>query len=305
MARNEEKSTNMFNRWKVLKQEQHGDLGVATRRPNVASMCKSLGEAEKWRRELVNEATKNIALIQNAALGEGKIRELNDEINRTTRTLHHWNLRVRELGGPDHRSQKHALDVEGKVLPGAGGGGGAYKYYGAAKDLPGVREKFAEHAALSGSSGSGKASGGSSIVKRSIGELYRRITPEYYGFGEEEDARLLAKEKARERELQQTAVAIHREQVRAAESEVARTGGVFGASALAALGHPTGAHNGGGGGDDDDDDDEIDAAVVDAYEASVAQGAADVSSYIALPSEDTIARLVMEEKKKKMLAALM
>ena len=31
-------------------------------------------------------------------------------------------------------------DVEGKELPGAPG----YKYYGAAKDLPGVRELFAE-----------------------------------------------------------------------------------------------------------------------------------------------------------------
>lgn len=40
----------------------------------------------------------------------------------------------------DVQKGRQFYDVEGKELPGAPG----YKYYGAAKDLPGVRELFAE-----------------------------------------------------------------------------------------------------------------------------------------------------------------
>jgi len=46
---------------------------------------------------------------------------------------------IKELGGPDYRKiGPKMLDHEGKEVPGNRG----YKYFGAAKDLPGVKELF-------------------------------------------------------------------------------------------------------------------------------------------------------------------
>lgn len=76
-------------------------------------------------------------------MGEPKIRELNDEINKLHRHKHYWEIRIRELGG-NVSLGKQIYDIDGKELPGAPG----YRYYGAAKELPGVRELFAEAAEL-------------------------------------------------------------------------------------------------------------------------------------------------------------
>jgi pre-mRNA-splicing factor ISY1 len=44
---------------------------------------------------------------------------------------------VKELGGPDHLKNDSILfDADGKEIPGSSG----YRYFGAAKELPGVRE---------------------------------------------------------------------------------------------------------------------------------------------------------------------
>ena len=37
-----------------------------------------------------------------AALGEFRLRAINDEINKLLREKHHWNKRILELGGPNH-----------------------------------------------------------------------------------------------------------------------------------------------------------------------------------------------------------
>lgn len=48
-------------------------------------------------------------------------------------------MQIKELGGPDYRKiGPKMLDHEGKEVPGNRG----YKYFGAAKDLPGVKELF-------------------------------------------------------------------------------------------------------------------------------------------------------------------
>lgn len=57
---------------------------------------------------------------------------------------HYWEIRIRELGG-NVASGRQIYDIEGKELVGAPG----YRYYGAAKDLPGVRELFQEQDAES------------------------------------------------------------------------------------------------------------------------------------------------------------
>jgi pre-mRNA-splicing factor ISY1 len=141
MARNEEKAMNLFNKWQTFKHEFHAVN--ANRRPLFATECESLVDAEKFRREIVRDLTKKIAMIQNATLGEFKIRDLNDEINKMMKQKHYWEIRIRELGGSDLKRSRRLFDLEGKELPGQPG----YRYYGAAKDLPGVRELFAEEAA--------------------------------------------------------------------------------------------------------------------------------------------------------------
>lgn len=177
MARNEEKALTLFNRWQTFKKDFHSD--ASNRRPLLASECNSLGDSEKWRREIIRDITKKISAIHNATLGEHRIRELNDEINKLMKQKHFWDKRIRELGGDANRSRQF-YDIEGKELPGVPG----YKYYGAAKDLPGVRQLFEEH--------------DNDIEKqkkrRSRADIYRNITPDYYGFRDEDDGVLLIKE---------------------------------------------------------------------------------------------------------------
>ncbi len=66
---------------------------------------------------------------------------MNDEINKLLREKELWEARILELGGADYKKLgPRLLDKEGREVPGAGSRG--YKYFGAAKDLPGVKELF-------------------------------------------------------------------------------------------------------------------------------------------------------------------
>lgn len=106
------------------------------RRPYLASECKSLYACEKWRMQIIREIAKKVSQIQNAGLGEFRIRDLNDEINKLLREKRHWEDQIKELGGPDYqRVGPRMLDHEGKEVPGNRG----YKYFGAAKELPGKK----------------------------------------------------------------------------------------------------------------------------------------------------------------------
>jgi pre-mRNA-splicing factor ISY1 len=173
MARNEEKAFTLFNKWQTFKQDFHASR--ANRRPFLASECDSLQDAEKFRREIVSNLSKNVSAIKNPSLGEHRIRELNDEINKQMKQKYYWELRIRELGG-NVGMGKHYYD-EGKELPGAPG----YRYYGAAKDLPGIKELFeaAEHEETQIQQRKQR--------KRSRKELSRNITPEYYGIESDQE----------------------------------------------------------------------------------------------------------------------
>jgi pre-mRNA-splicing factor ISY1 len=70
--------------------------------------------------------TSNIFLLLlesiSAGLGEYKIRDLNDEINKLLREKAHWEDRVKELGGTDFKkTAPKMLDNEGKEVPGTRG----------------------------------------------------------------------------------------------------------------------------------------------------------------------------------------
>ena len=75
-------------------------------------------------------------MISSAGLGEFRIRDLNDEINKLLREKKHWEERILELGGPDYEVRRrggegavafmHILcatgERDGKVERGGGGG---------------------------------------------------------------------------------------------------------------------------------------------------------------------------------------
>jgi pre-mRNA-splicing factor ISY1 len=131
----EEKVQAMLNRWVNMKREMA--LGELTRRPTNPYDLDNLSQCLGWRTQVMQEMAIFITDIQNAALGEHKLRALNDEINRLLREKSLWEDRIRQLGGPDFKQVSvRQVDSQGQEIPGAEG----YLYYGAAKDLPGVRE---------------------------------------------------------------------------------------------------------------------------------------------------------------------
>ena len=64
MARNEEKAQSILNRW--LSQQRPDTQHQ--RRPAVTSECKSLGEAERWRMQLLKEIGNKVMYIQNGKM---------------------------------------------------------------------------------------------------------------------------------------------------------------------------------------------------------------------------------------------
>ncbi|KAM7421781.1 hypothetical protein PAMA_010030 [Pampus argenteus] len=188
MARNAEKAMTALARFR---QAQLEEGKVKERRPFLASECSELPKAEKWRRQIISEISKKVAQIQNAGLGEFRIRDLNDEINKLLREKGHWEVRIKELGGPDYaRVGPRMLDHEGKEVPGNRG----YKYFGAARDLPGVRELFEKEPAPT--------------LRKTRAELMKDVDAEYYGYRDEDDGVLLPLETQHEK--QAVLEAVHR-----------------------------------------------------------------------------------------------
>ncbi|KAJ3013172.1 hypothetical protein NUW54_g1663 [Trametes sanguinea] len=117
MARNEEKAQSMLYRFR---EAQAAELGLGTRsdrRPRMASSCKSLRECERWRGEILREISRKVSKIQDAGLTD---------------------YEIVALGGANYRRNVAMLDDDGKEVPGTKG----YKYFGRAKELPGVKELF-------------------------------------------------------------------------------------------------------------------------------------------------------------------
>ncbi|CAE6458957.1 unnamed protein product [Rhizoctonia solani] len=138
MARNEEKAQSMLYRFR---EAQAAELGLAQKgdkRPRMASACKSLRDCERWRGEILREISRKVSKIQDAGLTDYEVRDLNDEINKLMREKRHWENQIVALGGANYRRNVPMLDEDGKEVPGTRG----YKYFGRAKELPGVKELF-------------------------------------------------------------------------------------------------------------------------------------------------------------------
>ncbi|RKP06774.1 Isy1-like splicing family-domain-containing protein [Thamnocephalis sphaerospora] len=182
-------SRSMLHRFRQLQAAEAGVFRIGDRRPPRASDCDNLAEAEQWRQHFIHQISRKVAQIQNVGIPDHQLRELNDEINRLMRVKYAWEIRIRELGGPDYtRVASRMIDSEGREVPGNRGYKQVYAhlYFGRAKELPGVRELFEQQMIVP--------------QKSTISELYRRVDAEYYGYRDEEDETLLAYEQQREAE---------------------------------------------------------------------------------------------------------
>ncbi len=179
MARSQEKAMSMLNRW--VDQKRGVESGGLTpfKSARFPSECRSVREGEFARSQILRELGSSISQIQNANLGELRIRELNDLINRLLRSKFAWEQQIRQLGGPDYsRIGASISETDGVELPGQGG----YKYFGAAKALPDVRELLQEEVSIRDD------------PRKDRKHLLKRIQPDYYGWRDEDDPSIIEEE---------------------------------------------------------------------------------------------------------------
>ncbi|KAF9052192.1 Isy1-like splicing factor [Hymenopellis radicata] len=188
MARNEEKAQSMLYRFR---EAQAAELGLAVRgdrRPRMASACKSIRDCERWRGEILREISRKVSKIQDAGLSDYEVRDLNDEINKLLREKRHWENQLVALGGANYRRNVSMLDDDGREVPGTKG----YKYFGRAKELPGVRELFQSRKK-------------EEEEENAVFAFYKKFTgvgPSYFGDADEETL-LQSEREAEEKEWQE------------------------------------------------------------------------------------------------------
>ena len=153
----------MLNKWWAMKRNLY--LRDPDEPPPLVSDCKSLTDCYRWREQIIKEIGEKVSEIQNAGLGEFRVRALNDEINALLNSKRQWEDRIHQLGGQNYRKKEQRFyDADGQELPGSG----QYRYFGAAKDLPGVRELFFTSVPLA--------------PARNLKALYRKIPYDYFDF---------------------------------------------------------------------------------------------------------------------------
>lgn len=112
-----------------------------------------------------------------AGLTDYEVRDINDEINRLLREKRHWENQIVALGGANYRRNVAMLDDDGKEVPGTKG----YKYFGRAKELPGVKELFM----------SKKTEEDEENKVQNYYKKFMNLGPAYFGDLDETDGKLL------------------------------------------------------------------------------------------------------------------
>lgn len=197
-ARNSEKAQSMLFRFR---EAQAADLGIIdagrTRRPKLITEQDSIPNCEKWRGQVLKEISRKVSRVQDPALSDYQIRDVNDEINKLMREKYMWEVQIRNLGGPNYMrggggGGAKMYDEQGREIPGVGNKG--YKYFGRARELPGVKELF-EAAAKQRSD----ARGDDARPLEARDDLRKVVDAAYYGYAPgEEDDELLEYEQAKE-----------------------------------------------------------------------------------------------------------
>jgi len=126
--------------------------------------------ATKWHQKVIQDISTKVAKIQDPIWTQPQIRTLNDEINKLFRVKTQWERRIAELGGKDvSRLAQTGTQLLDKSTTG-------YRYFGRAKDLPGVRELLEQHV---------------EPAKKTKSDLVRAVDAQYYGYMDEDDGILL------------------------------------------------------------------------------------------------------------------
>lgn len=200
MARNSEKAQSMLFRFRAAQAQESGLLPSASqRRPKATSTVSQIPLAEKYRGQILREVSRKITRIQDDSLSDYQVRDLNDEINKLMKEKWSWERRIRELGGPNYMRGGVGVvfDDAGREVQGAGGGKG-YRYYGRAKELPGVKEMF-ERAAKRVARAREEEEEGKGGRQERVDR--RGLDARYFGYGlDEEDGTLLRYERRVEKE---------------------------------------------------------------------------------------------------------
>jgi pre-mRNA-splicing factor ISY1 len=132
------------------------------------------------------------------------LRDLNDEINKLLKEKWQWEMRIKELGGPNYIVRGGGIEEGGVTVKPKGyekleGAARHYKYFGAAKNLPGVKELFEKKE-------EDDEEGKARRKKRTKTEMLRRADAKYFGFNDdEEDGDFLKKEREAEIALKREA----------------------------------------------------------------------------------------------------
>lgn len=98
-------------------------------RPASTKACNDVDSCIKYRGFVLTELSSYLGKINDPLLTEYQLRDVNDKINELLRERRYWELRIKELGGPDFRKQadpEQAFTFKG------------YKYFGRARELPDV-----------------------------------------------------------------------------------------------------------------------------------------------------------------------
>ncbi|KAL7086804.1 hypothetical protein ACP275_13G024200 [Erythranthe tilingii] len=278
MARNEEKAQSMLNRFITMKEEEKKK--PKERRPYLASECRDLAEADRWRQQILREIGRKVAEIQNEGLGEHRLRDLNDEINKLIREKVHWERRIVELGGPNYtRHSAKMTDLEGNIIdvPNPGGRGPGYRYFGAAKKLPGVRELFEKPPELR--------------KRRTRYDIYKRIDSSYYGYRDDEDGILEGLEKEAEKEMRAAALAdwMEMEKIKKEAKRAVMSGDVAEAGAVSKILF-------------EGEEDVVEEERRIEREKEEEEMENEFIAHVPLPDEELIKKMVLEKKKQEMLS---
>jgi hypothetical protein len=186
----------MLFRFRAAQAAESGLLPTSSlRRPKAPSTVSTIPLCEKWRGQILKEVSRKVTKIQDESLSDFQVRDLNDEINKLMKEKWGWERRIRELGGPNYmRGGGTVFDDQGREVP---GGGKGYRYFGRARELPGVKEMF-ERAAKRRVHGDDEDAG-----KEPRQEINRKnLDAKYFGFGpDEDDGNLLKYERKKEKEV--------------------------------------------------------------------------------------------------------
>ena len=177
------------------------------------------------------------------------------------------------------------LDRGGREVPGNRG----YKYFGAARDLPGVRELFAEAEAPA-------------PPRATRGQLARHADADYYGYRDDDDGVLLPLEHKAEQEARERAVAEWHERRKrgesvATEDEAEAEDNVYTSSAIRSELEAAGTL---------DAMDALDAALASKADVVPDDDADDapqpIAAHLAVPSQEDVERALVERRKRELLS---